>query len=286
MADQQPQKNGLELVKEELPTIEKILALSARPGTDLSTVAQNELMYLEAITQSKPEILKCTPLSLLLAVKGVMQKNLSLDPEAGLVYVMTRSVNTAPKGQPANWVSVVEMKATANGLISTHRQNGRILDLTNPSVKKNDQGRVIGVSVSILKPSFPTPRWELYEFDESDFLRWRRASHNERSRGKADANAKTLNYANPNYTNFYDGIDPEFARAKCIKHALKKLGNNPQEAAIRVYDVPKQRVVDPEIEADDYHDFTEGDNIAPHVEVSSTTHEDQQDSEFPNANDL
>lgn len=289
MADQQLQP--LALVKQELPTIEKILALNAPAGIDLSTVAAQELMHLEAIAQSKPDLLNCTPMSVLLAVKAVMQKNLTLDPYAGLVYVKTRNVNVAPYGQPEKWVKVAEMMPTVNGLLSVNRQLGRVLDYTNPKVIKDATGKVISVSMQLLKPSHGNPRWELYEFDESDFMRWRIASHKENSRGykqnsnKEQPNTATLNYANPNYTSHKDGIDPEFARAKCIRHSLKKLGTNPQEKAAKLLPIKQEMVVNPEV--DEYVDYSEtAEGFTPHVEVTSTTKDAQPDFDIPNTDDL
>lgn len=239
----------LELVKQELPTIEAILRLNSRPNTDVSTIAQQELLYLEQIAQTNKAVYECEPFSVVMAVKSVMKQNLTLDPAAGLVYVKSRNVNVAPQGQQAQWKKVLEIMPSANGLISIARQCGRILDYKNPQIIKDSDGKNIGGSMEILKPSPGQPRWETYSFDESDIQRWRMASHKENSRNKADANATTLNYANPLYTSWKGGIDTEFLRSKLIRHSLKKLGTNPNEqAAVRIYDVPKERVVDPEID--------------------------------------
>jgi hypothetical protein len=285
MSNTQQPAQPLALVRQELPAIEKILALHALPGVDIPTIAAQELMHLEAIAQAKPDILQCTPQSILLAVKSVMQKNLTLDPYAGLVYVKTRSINIGTQDKK-EWVKVVEMMPSVNGLISINRQLGRILDYTNPQVIKDGKGKVIGVSMKILKPSFGQPRWELYEYDESDFKRWRTASHRDNGRNKNDANATTLNYANPNYTSHEGGIDPEFARAKCIRHSVKKLGTNPQEQAPRALrPVQQEIIVDPEV--DDYAEYTEsGDTFTPHVEVNSTTKDTAPDCKIPNSDDL
>jgi len=276
----------LEIIRKEIPALEKILALNARPGTDVATIAMQEFNYLELLAQTKPDILKCTPQSIILAIRGVMKQNLTLDPYAGLVYTKTRNVNIGTEEQK-NWVQVLEMTPTANGLISINRQLGRILDYTNPQVKKDAQGKVIGVSMQVLKPSYPNPRWETFEYDESDFKRWRIASHKENGRRKNDANIQTLNYANASYTNFNGGIDPEFARAKCIRHSLKKLGTNPQESgAVKVFDVPKERVVDPE--KDEYIDFNYDaqtqDEFTQHEELN--TQINQTNFDLPDTNDL
>lgn len=288
MSNQQQPAKPLDLVKDDLPTITKILALNNRPGTDVATIAAQEFMYLEAIAQSKPDILACTPASILLAVKGVLNKNLTLDPQAGLVYVKTRNVNTAPYGQPEKWTKVVEMMPSVNGIISINRQQGLLLDFTNPEPKKDAKGKVISVSMKVLLPSYGQPRWETREFDESDFKRWQIASHKENSRGyKANSgkpvpDINTLNYANPNYTSWQSGMDPEFARAKCIRHSLKKLGTNPRELPPSpVVNVKHQRVVDPEIE----EGFDVGGEYQQYEEISSEINEPVQD-DLPKSDDL
>ncbi len=84
----------------------------------------------------------------------------------------------------------------------------------------------MSVSVRILLPSVPSPRWEEVDMDQSDFDRLRKFSHIKNARGKNDADIKKLNYANPLYTSFNGGIDPEFARSKVVSTALKKRGTN------------------------------------------------------------
>lgn len=220
----------LEVVKNELPEIQALISLNSKPGTDVATIAKQELVYLEELALYNPVILDCEPLSIVLAVKRVMKQNLTLDPDAGLVYVTTRNVKVGD-----TWKKALKINPSANGLISINRQTGNILDFTRPKVDKDASGKVVGVSMRLLLPSTPEPRWEDYEFDESDFRRWQVASHKENSRGYKDGSGKpkpdanTLNYANPNYTNFNGGIDPEFARAKCIRHSVKKLGTNVNE---------------------------------------------------------
>jgi hypothetical protein len=184
-----------------------------------------------------------------MAVKAVMKQNLSLDPAAGLVYIKTRNVKVGDK-----WAKALEIMPSANGLISIARQCGRILDIKRPQVEKDTNGKVTGVSVEVLLPSYGEPRWEKFEFDESDIFRWRRASHKEMSRNKPDANNESLNYANDNYTNWNGGIDPEFARAKAIRHALKKLGTNANEyKAIKIAQ-PKEVYVDVTADEAAYND--------------------------------
>lgn len=271
--------NRFDIVKQEQPALEKILALNARPGTDVATIAAQEIMYFEAITETKPDFLKCTPQSIVLAIRDVMKKNLTLDPNAGLVYIKTRSVNIGTRDKP-NWISVLEIQPTANGYISINRQLGRILDYTYPEVTKDGTGKVIEVSMKILLPSVVNPRWEKRTFDESDFMRWRIASHKENGRGKQDANTSTLNYANANYTSWKGGMDPEFARAKCIKHSLKKLGTNQQESGqIKVYDVPAERVIDPAKDEAEFEYLEPDDNPPVDDKIKDTI-------DLPNSDEL
>jgi len=225
------QKAALSTLKESLPEIKAIMGLHAKNGVNLEALALQELDNLQMIANGKPEIYECMPQSVLLAVKNVLKQNLTLDPYAGLVYVKTRNLKTGmgPDGQPV-WAKILEIQPSANGLISIARQCGRILDMKRPEVTKDDKGKVTGCSVEILLPSAGnTTRWEKFSFDESDFIRWRRASDKENGRGKNDVGTENYKYANANYTNWQGGIDPEFARAKAVRHALKKLGTNQNE---------------------------------------------------------
>jgi hypothetical protein len=129
-----------------------------------------------------------------------------------------------------------------------------------------------------------TDRWEKRKFDESDFLRWKTKSHQENARNKQDANFSTLNYANPNYTNWCGGIDPEFARAKAIRHSLKKLGTNPNEKKTINIVVPAEKkiIIDPEKEASAINDDESNNG---HVQ-NPTIEEAQVISSIPNSSDL
>lgn len=245
----------LDLIKQELPTLEALLRINVPPTEDAHAIVLQELEFLRMQMELKPDLATCNAQSVLLAVKSTIKSNLSLDPQGGLVYLKARNINTAKRGAPEQWVKVLEITPTANGLISINRQCGRVLDMERPEVQKDKAGRVVSVSVRYLVPSTPAPRWQTVAFDESDFLKWRKASHKENSRGKENANAETLNYANPNYTNFNGGIDPEFARAKCIRHALSKLGTNPNERGVTRIQVDPIEVV------------------APHADIAATSDE-------------
>lgn len=276
------QQTVTDIIKPELPTLTAILSLSNDKDKNiLQTLALQELSYLEEHVLTKPEIATCHPQSILLAVKNVMRKNLTLDPSAGLVYIKTRKKEINGK-----WVLMLEAQETANGLLSYNRQFGRLLDFTNPKVTKNEKGRVIGVTMRILKPSYPQPRWEDFEYDESDFNRWATASHKERGRGKADASLQTLNYANHLYRSWQGGIDPEFARAKCIRHSVKKLGTNPNELQLPIVNNIEVKPIDPNIAeaeaADENADYVQHEEI--NSEIKNNNQQDES-IEF-NPNDL
>lgn len=237
MENKSEKQDAMQLLKNELPTLKALMGLNARPGTDVETMALQELEYLKISAISKPDILSCIPVSIIAAVKSVLKKNLTLDPESGLVYIKTRNIalEKDSNGKVVKWGKILEIQESANGLISVNRQCGRILDLKRPEVEKDSNGKVIKVWVELLLPSYGGPRWEKREYDESDFKRWAIASHKENSRtwkedsGKPKPDSEKLNYANPNYTSWQGGIDPEFARAKAIRHGLKKLGTNQNE---------------------------------------------------------
>lgn len=242
----------MELLKSEIPQLAALLRLNAFDGVDVETLALQELEYLRMAALTTPEIMNCEPKTVLMAVKTVIKQNLSMDPSAGLVYIKTRTVYIKQPGLADLAIKVLEIQPSANGLISINRQCGRILDIKNPVVEKDASGKVIGVSVEILLPSTPSPRWEKRVFDESDFCRWQRASHKEMGRYKTDFNTpestSSLKYANANYTSWKGGIDPEFARAKAIRHGLKKLGANQNEGRMMKIIVPteKQIIIDSE----------------------------------------
>lgn len=282
------ENKAVALFKEELPQLQALLALNARAGTDVKTLALQELEYLGNVALAKPEILQCLPQSIIAAVKSALKKNLTLDPDAGLVYIKTRNLalEKDANGKVTKWGKVLEIQESANGLISVARQCGRIFDIKRPEVTKDASGRVIGVSVEVLLPSYPQPRWDRRDFDESDFERWRRASDKENGRGKTDGGAPGYKYANPNYTSWKGGIDPEFARAKAIRHGLKKLGTNTNErnAERIVVSAPKQVIVDPKADeaatGEEYHEYSEvGDSSQYHVETHEVVN-------IPNSNEL
>ncbi len=213
------------LLKQQQPTLEAIIKINTTNPNDAAAIAIQELEFLSMHMIAKPFISECIQETVIHAVKYSLKNNLSLDPNAGLVYLTPISVKTKEDGKDV-YKTALEIKPTADGKLSIAYQCGTILDHERPKVIKDGQGKVVSVSVRILLPSVPNPRWEEVEMDQSDFDRLRKFSHIKNARGKNDADIKKLNYANPLYTSFNGGIDPEFARSKVVSAALKKRGTN------------------------------------------------------------
>lgn len=271
------ENKGIALLRSELPQLKALIGLNAKPGVDTNILALQELEYLQMQALTKADILNCEPITIVQAVKSVLKNNLSLDPSVGLVYVTTRSMQIG-----GAWKKVLETTPTANGMLSINYQCGKILDHKNPEVRKDpNTGKVIEVSFEFQNAR---GRWEIKRWDESDFERWRASSHKQNSRGWKPENANgrpqpdaaKLNYANPLYTSFKGGIDPEFARAKAVKHGLKKLGTNPNEIqAAQIIVQPKRVNIDTEKEQaslrEEIQEAKPGEEqFTAHEEISST----------------
>lgn len=285
------ESKGLTILRENVPTIEALIRMNSPSGISENTIkakALEELSHFQMLSIQKPEILDCEPMSILLAVKQVIKKNLSLDPSQGLVYTMVGSVKT----KSGNYIKVLETPETANGKISVARQCGRILDLKRPKISYNDLGQCSKIVVEFLVPSVPAPRWEVIEFTEHNFKKWARASHGKNSRGynqqsgKAAPNNETLNYANALYRSWNGGIDPEFAATKAIRHSLNKLGTNINEVKGNLKATTQQEPVISPIEANkealEELENTES-KYTNFEEVSSTP---AQKPNLPNSEDL
>lgn len=266
----------IEALQKALPELAAILSLNAAEGVDVQTLALQELDNLRMISLTKPDVLDCFPATVVMAVKRVLKQNLTLDPYAGLVYVKTRNVTIRTKNEQGVIVEkkgkALEIMESCNGLLSINYQCRKIVDHKSPEVKKDANGMVLSVSFEF---QLPSGRWEVRTFDESDFYRWRRASHKENGRWKEDFNTpaatESLKYANENYTNWKGGIDPEFARAKAIRHALKKLGTNPNEGKFNKIILPVEKQVI--IEQGKDSEATTDDGVQDAVIIESITNE-------------
>jgi hypothetical protein len=210
----------LKTINSKLPELIKVAKVVFPKWTDdqIENYVLSELSFLKERMQLSEGLQECTAESLLQCIKKSLLDNVSLNTASNLVYIQKGSVTV--KGQR---VAVAQYGLSPEGKISVTRQSGMVLDITRPKLKKNSEGKVIGGTIEILKPSTPQPRWEEIEFDESDINRWMAASTKKN-------NGKT----NPLYTNgVAGGIDSEFMRSKILKHALGKgLGTNKNETLI------------------------------------------------------
>ena len=262
----------MQMATQELPQLKALIGLNTSTDTDTATLALQEIEYLQMIGLSKPEIFECEPITVIMAIKRILKNNLSLDPGAGLVYTKTRSIKIGktPQGKDI-WGKALDVSESAEGLISIARQCGRILDIDRPKVIKDEKGKVTSVIARFLTPTFdgmrrPTAKWREIEFDESDFRRWQTASHKENARYKDDGN--TVDYSNPNYKSLNGGIDSEFARAKAIRHGLKKLGTNQNESRALKIVVPSEKKVIVDTDADI---AAMSDEYISHEDIPATT---------------
>jgi hypothetical protein len=201
---------NLQLINQSTATLIKV-AQVVNPQWD-DTAAEryvlSELSFLKERILNDYGLNECTDESLIQCVRKALRDNVSLNKSANLVYVQPQSVQQSD----GTYVKVAHYSLTVEGKISIAKQSGELLDITRPKLYRNSDGRIIRGEVEVLKPSYPKPRWETIDFDESDIKRWQDASTKKN-------NGKT----NPLYvTGPGGGIDSEFMRAKIIKHALSK----------------------------------------------------------------
>jgi hypothetical protein len=238
-------------LKTAMPTLVQLAQINGISSEKAEALMAQEVEFLREAAMLNPKILQSAPASVLLAVKRAIKNNLTLDPQAGLMYIKTRAINVSQDANNPQWVTIMETQETCNGLLSKNRMLGRILDHNVPTVEFHADGKVKSVTFTFQKN---TGNWETMTYSEYDFERWGNASHKERSRGKNDANTK--DYRNALYSAWRGGIDPEFAKAKAIRHSLKKLGTNPNEKMATAIQISPAafKVIAPEIankEADD-----------------------------------
>lgn len=211
-------ETGLTLLDKEKKTIDQLVLVNMPSGStleDAQLIALKEISNCQMLASQRPDLLKCTPQSFLLAVKQCICDGLTLAPSAGLVYLVPSLVKVGQNGSQDIKEWVVSYDPTANGRLSMAFQSGSILDVKRPTFTFDSEGKLDTVSVEFLVPSFPEPRWEVIVFGKVHFKKW------------MDASAKkNKGAANANYTSWNGGIDPEFASTKAIRHGLSKRGTN------------------------------------------------------------
>lgn len=212
----------LQDLNNNIETLAKIALINLPEGSSVEKaqrIVMKEIVNFEMACVLKPELANLDKQSIVIAVKQCIADNLTLSPNAGLVYLYPGKVCVGVNGANAKvYKDILIYEPTAEGKISIARQAGIILDHKRPLVEFDSTGKVNSVTFEFFLNALPKPRWEIVKFDTNDFERWKQKSA-----------AKFNGTPNANYTSFKGGIDPEFARAKAIKHGLKKRGTNSNE---------------------------------------------------------
>ena len=195
------------------------------------------------------ELANCDPQSVLFGIRKVIGANLSLDRAKGHTYLLPASIKQAD----GTFKKVLEVSYQAEGMLVLYYNANVIVDHKSPQPKYDEAGKVVSITWEY---QLANKRWESVTFNEAHFNKWRKASHVKNGRNKNDADVNKMNYANPNYTSFAGGIDPEFASAKCIKHALKKMALDrnkfqPQPTPVSQATDAEHEVIDVEAETID-----------------------------------
>lgn len=211
----------LQDLNNNIETLAKIALINLPEGSSIEKaqrIVMKEIVNFEMVCVLKPELANLDKQSIVIAVKQCIADNLTLSPNAGLVYLYPGKVHVGNNGSTKLYKDILIYEPTAEGKISIARQAGTILDHKRPLVEFDSTGKVNSVTFEFLFNALPKPRWEIVKFDTNDFERWKQKSA-----------AKFNGTPNANYTSYKGGIDPEFARAKAIKHGLKKRGTNANE---------------------------------------------------------
>lgn len=236
--------NALALLDQDqnLKTLTQLALINMPHGTaveEANRLAMKEITNMRLLMDVRPELQVCAPNSILNAIKQCINDNLSLSPSAGLVYLYPTQVTIGTDGanQPIKeWV--MNYDPNANGRLSIARQTGAILDHKRPYFEFDAVGALDKVHLEILLPSWGAPRWERITFDKRSFAKWRTAAE-KKYNGKTPSAYKAL----------HDGIDPEFAASKAVRHGLSRLGTNTNEK--RHLSQPVERMalpaIDPEV---------------------------------------
>ena len=247
---------NLELIKSQKNELVGLMRLAIpNMSVEQATIAaMQELSHLDYISIFKPEILECHPQTIAHAVRNSVKNGLSLDPDAGMVYITTRN-NKVGGGV----IKSLEVQPSVNGMIYQQKLAGNIADIES-SVEYDDVGYVVSVTITLIKIVGSDRKRETFKFTNNDFKQWEFYSHRQNAYGKSTANQNTLDCANANYSNYYPdkpnkphnyldkgGINPGFAITKCIRHAIRR-AKMPFNIASRRLDVSYEQVVSSEFD--------------------------------------
>lgn len=201
-------------------------------------------IYFRQLVAANPELKQCTLFSLYGSFLEIILNGLSYDPSSKLIYLLSRNVNIAAKGQQDQWEKRAYNVISPYGELALRIKAKQILYVDDPViVYENDvwepgydqNGRryclyqmrlphvgkpIIGSFIKIYRTDgshdFPF-------FTDDNFNEWKKASEKQ-NRGKASSL-----YGNEN-----TAVSIGFMKAKTIKHAFKTypkivvLGSNTQ----------------------------------------------------------
>lgn len=259
----------LSKIEEQQFSLQKIAGhVQGRLPEEVEAFVMNEIQYLQERVQMAPALEECSTESMLMCIRHALRDNVSLDGNAGLVYIYPQKIKVAKN----EYKTVAHYELSPNGRISLARQTGNILDFERPQLIKEGE-KVVGGFMKILKPSYPEPRWETYDYNQSDIDRW--AKFSSKKNKKWDNAQRKFVEGSPNalYSSGPGGgIDEGFMKAKIVKHTLKQLGINASEKV-------GQKIV-----RDDNYE------IEPALTIEETQKLEQEefggDFEVPTANEL
>jgi hypothetical protein len=203
-------------------------------------VVETEIAMLEIAMLENEKIAACTDLSKVMALNFALKNGLSLDPTAGLIYLIPRKKLVKDSHNRDVWIDHLHAEPSVKALVSQAYRCGKLVDIISQEVKYDDKGRVASVHTSIQTPYGRKD----YIHNGIQFRRWAAFSHKNNSRNpRSDkpVDDSKLNYANPLYFSQNGSIDESFAKTKALKNII--LGMR-----INIYDLilnsPKDKIIE------------------------------------------
>ncbi len=229
------------MLNNNISTLTKIALINLPDGTSMEKagkIVMKEIINFEMVCMMKPELANLDKDSIFLAVRNAIADNISLSPNAGLVYLYPGKVCTGVVNNVKVYKDILIYQPTCEGELSIARQSGAILDHKRPVVNFDGKGDVDTVIFEFMVPAYPKPRWESVTFNKTFFEKLKQKSA-AKFGGTANANYTSWNQKDNGNGVMIGTIDPEFAASKAIKHGLKKRGRNANENQHPVQQVEK-----------------------------------------------
>lgn len=198
-----------------------------------------ECSYFNKLIAEKPELKDCTPVSLYNVFIEAAISGMSLNPDRGLTYVMTRNVNIGNRDAPS-WQKRAYLLLSPYGELALRIKYGHIKYADNPVLvyegdsfrPKNDASGnfIIEYEKCIPRKSSKiiAAFIKLVRHDGSNDFKFIVVDEDIARLAKYSAKSKGQNaQANALYTSNEGQIDPGFLMAKLIKHAFKNYPKAP-----------------------------------------------------------